>query len=87
VDDHGVIDAGLGHAPQEVLGGGGLGGLIRSLRVVGETGVVLAGEAMQMGIDHRGSAVICFSPWAARQQWHGGGLEELASVHGGVLPS
>ena len=62
VDDHGVIDPGLGHAPQQVLGGGGLGGLVGSLRVVGEPRIVLAGEAMQMGIDHGGTPVGGFEP-------------------------
>ena len=54
--------------------------------MVGEAGVVLAGEAVQVGVDHGGSAVGGVGTEVARQQWHGGGLEELASLHGGFLP-
>src|SRR5207253_2084486 len=83
VDDHGMIDPALGHAPQEMLGGGGLGGLVGSIWMVGEAGVVLACEAVEVGVDHGGSAVGGVGTEAARQQWNGGGLEELASLHGG----
>ena len=48
--------------------------------------VVLACEAVEVGIDHGGSAVGDVGTEVARQQWHGGGLEELASSHGGFLP-
>ena len=89
VDDHGVVHAGLGHAPQQVLGGGGLVGLVRPLGVVGEAGVVLAGEAVEVGVDDRGTPVVGPSPVPARCERHrrgGGGLEEMASSHGGLLP-
>jgi hypothetical protein len=67
-----------------VFGGGGLGGLVRSIRVVGEAGVVLAGEAMQVGVDDRGTPFVGFSPEVACHEWHGGCLEESASSHGGL---
>jgi hypothetical protein len=66
---------------------GGLLGLIRPLRVVGEAGVVLACEAVEVGVDHGGTPVGGVGTEVARQQWYGGGgLEELASIHGGFLP-
>jgi hypothetical protein len=76
-----VIDPGLGHAPQQVLGVGGLGGLIGTPWVVREAEVVLPGEAVEVGVDHGGS-VGGFSPEMARRERDGGGLEELASSHG-----
>ena len=54
--------------------------------MVGEAGVVLAGEAVEVGVDDGGSAVGGVGTEVARQHWHGGGLEELASMHGGFLP-
>jgi hypothetical protein len=85
VHDHGIIDPSLGHAPQEVFGSGGIGGLIGSLRMVGETIVVLSCEAVEMGVDHRGAEVGRAGMQVARQQWQSGGLEEPASLHGGFL--
>jgi hypothetical protein len=69
-----------------MLGGGGLLGLILPLRVVREPRVVPAGEAVQVGVDHGGTPVGGVGTEVVRQQWHGGGLEELASIHGGFLP-
>ena len=48
--------------------------------------IVRAGEAVEVSIDDRGSAVGGVGTEVARQKWHGGGLEELASIHGGFLP-
>src|SRR5262249_3974746 len=44
----------------------------------------LAGEAVEVSVDHRGSAVGGAGPDMTRQQGHGYGPEELASSHGGV---
>jgi hypothetical protein len=54
--------------------------------VVGESRIVLAGEAVEMAVDHGGSAIGGFGPEMAYHEWHGGGPEELASLHGGLLP-
>ena len=49
---YGVIDAGLAHALQQVLGRGGLFGLVGSLGMVREPWIVFAGEAVEVGVDH-----------------------------------
>jgi hypothetical protein len=55
--------------------------------MVGEAGIVLPGEAMEMGSNHRGSALGGIGTEVISQDWQaGGGLEELASLHGGFLP-
>jgi hypothetical protein len=53
--------------------------------MVREAGVIPAGEAVEMGIHHRGTPVGRVGTEAADQEWQGGGLEQLASVHDGLL--
>jgi hypothetical protein len=54
--------------------------------MVREPRIVLASEAMKMGINDRGTPIGGFRPEMADQERYGSGLEELASVHGGFLP-
>ena len=71
MDDHGVVHPGPGHAPQQVLGSGRLGGLIRPFRVVRESGVVPPGEAVQVRVHHRGTPVVGHCPdSAAIRNWN-----------------
>src|SRR5262249_10880711 len=84
VNDNGVIDAGAVHAGEQVLRRRRLVGAVRGLLVVGEALVVLAGEAVQVGVDDRRPLRLRGGRRTAGQRGggQGGGLQELAAGGG-----